>query len=54
MNLPLQRSLEEKQRMRRHLASLPFAEKVALLEKMRERRRIIVASPLRQAGRTGR
>lgn len=41
--------LESKRRMRQHQAALPFAEKLAILEKMRERRRLIAASPLRQA-----
>lgn len=50
----MKKSLEEKQRLRRQLADLPFAEKVALLEKMRERRRIIAASPLRRAGAASR
>ena len=49
MNPLMQKSLEEKQRMRRSLVNLPFSEKVALLEKMRERRRIVAASPLRRA-----
>jgi hypothetical protein len=40
--------LESKRRMRQHQAALPFAEKLAILEKMRERRRLIAASPLRQ------
>jgi hypothetical protein len=34
--------------MRRELAALPFAEKVKLLEQLRDRSLLIAASPLRQ------
>ncbi len=39
--------LANKQEGRRHLAELPIAEKVAKLERLRERRRLIASSPLR-------
>lgn len=40
--------LESKRAMRRQLAALPFSEKVKLLEKLRDRHRMIAASPLAQ------
>jgi hypothetical protein len=40
--------LEGKREMRRHLAALPFADKVKLLEQLRDRSRAIAASPLRR------
>jgi len=42
-----------KQMARRRLAALPFAEKLLLVERMRERSRLIATSPLRRAGRPG-
>jgi hypothetical protein len=41
-----ERVRESKRAMRKHLALLPFGEKLALLEKMRERRLAISSSPL--------
>ena len=46
--------LESKRAMRKHLAALPFAEKLVLLEKLRDRTLAIAASPLRrQSSRKG-
>lgn len=39
--------LESKRRFRRQLAERPFSEKLAILEKLRERSLAIAASPLR-------
>lgn len=44
----LRKILESKREMRRRLAALPFAEKVKLLEQLRDRSRAIAASPLKQ------
>lgn len=43
-----QRILEDKQRHRRHLRELPFREKVAILEKLRDRSALISQNPLRE------
>ncbi len=43
----MRRVLENKRAGRKRLARLPFAEKLTLLEKLRERSRLIGASPLR-------
>ncbi len=40
--------LTGKRASRKRLAALPFAEKLALVEKMRDRSRLIASSPLRQ------
>lgn len=40
--------LESKRQMRQRLATLPFAEKVKLLEQLRDRSRAIAANPLRR------
>jgi hypothetical protein len=37
-----------KRASRRRLAALPFAQKLVLVEKMRDRSRLIAASPLRR------
>jgi hypothetical protein len=37
-----------KRASRKQLAALPFARKLALVEKMRDRSRLIAASPLRR------
>lgn len=47
MSESMDRILEGKQRFRRQLAALPFEEKVALTEKMRDRSLSIASSPLR-------
>lgn len=44
----MRQMLESKRAMRRHLAALPFAEKLVLLEKLRERSLAVAASPLRR------
>jgi hypothetical protein len=40
--------LAGKRERRKRLAALPFAEKLALVEKMRDRSLLIAGSPLRQ------
>lgn len=40
--------LESKARMRKHLAALPFSEKVKLLEQLRDRALAIANSPLKR------
>ncbi len=45
--------LESKRAMRQHLATRPFSEKIALLEKLRDRSLAIARSSVRRnAGRT--
>lgn len=44
----LRKILESKRAMRQHLAALPIAEKLKLLEKLRDRSLAIAASPLRR------
>ncbi len=46
MNDRMNTILESKRKERSRLAALPFSEKVALLEKMRDRALAIAASPL--------
>jgi hypothetical protein len=48
MSEQMRRILESKRAMRRELAALPFAEKVKLLEQLRDRSLLIAASPLKQ------
>ncbi len=43
----MRKILEGKRALRRQLASLPFPEKVKLLEQLRDRSRAIATSPLR-------
>lgn len=43
--------LKSKQAMRRHLATLPLAEKIRLLDKLRERSVAIAASRVRRLER---
>ena len=43
----MRRILESKRAMRKQLASLPFSEKVVLLEKLRDRSLLIASNPLR-------
>jgi hypothetical protein len=40
--------LESKRALRQHLATRPFSEKIALLEKLRDRSLAIAASSVRQ------
>ena len=40
--------LAAKQRERRRLAALPFAEKVRILEQLRDRQLLLAANPLRK------
>lgn len=51
MNDWMRTVLESKRLERRRLASLPFAEKLVLLEKLRDRSLLIASSPLRQRQR---
>ena len=48
MSERMRKILESKASMRKHLATLPFAEKVKLLERLRDRALAIAASPLKQ------
>ena len=48
MNQWMKTMLESKRQERGRLRSLPFDEKIALLERMRDRARAIAASPLAQ------
>lgn len=45
----MQQILESKRATRSRLAALPFSEKVKLLEKLRDRSRVIAATPLRRS-----
>lgn len=44
----MQKILSGKHESRKQLAALPFAQKLLLLEKLRDRSLLIAASPLRQ------
>lgn len=44
----MRKVLESKRETRKRLAQLPFAQKLLLLEKLRDRSRLIAASALRQ------
>ena len=46
----MRRILESKHQFRRQLAERSFSEKLAILEKLRERNLAIAASPLRARG----
>jgi hypothetical protein len=48
MSEQMRRILESKARMRKQLAALPFAEKLKLLEQLRDRALAIATSPLKQ------
>ncbi len=48
MNGLRERMLADKRHYRRRLAALPFAEKLRLLEQLRDRSRLLAASPLRR------
>jgi hypothetical protein len=47
----MRKILESKRAMRQRLAVLPFANKVKILEQLRDRSRAIAQSPLRQKPR---
>jgi hypothetical protein len=49
MTALMHRILEDKRQGRADLAARPFAEKVAMLEKMRVRHDLIATSPLRHS-----
>lgn len=49
MSVQLRKILESKREMRQRLASLPFAEKVKLLEQLRDRSVAIAASGLKKS-----
>ena len=44
----MRKVLESKRQARKRLAALPFARKLELLEKLRDRSLLIASSPLRQ------
>jgi hypothetical protein len=44
----IRKVLEGKREARKRLAALSFSEKLILLEKLRDRSRLIASSPLRQ------
>jgi len=48
MSIEMRRIEESKRQMRRRLAALPFAEKLRILEELRERNRTLRANPLRR------
>lgn len=48
MSIWMQKVLESKRAARKELAALPFARKIELLEKLRDRSLLIASSPLRQ------
>ncbi len=48
MNLWMQKMLESKRAARKELAALPFARKLEILEKLRDRSLLIASSPLRK------
>lgn len=48
MTLWMQKMLESKRAARKELAALPFARKLEILEKLRDRSLLIASSPLRQ------
>ena len=48
MSQLLDQILDAKQRERRRLAALPFAEKVKILEQLRDRQLLIATNPLRK------
>jgi hypothetical protein len=50
MSERMRRILESKRAMRRKLSALPFADKVKLLEQLRERSLLIASSPLKRRG----
>ena len=48
MSAQIRAILESKRAMRRQMQALPFSEKIALLEKLRDRCLVIANSPLRR------
>jgi len=50
MSERMRKILETKRAMRRRLSTLPFSDKLKLLEQLRDRSRIIAASPLKRRG----
>ncbi|MDB6065655.1 MAG: hypothetical protein JWR26_1863 [Pedosphaera sp.] len=44
----MQKSLESKRAARKELTALPFAQKLEILEKLRDRSLLIASSPLHQ------
>ncbi|MEK7675911.1 MAG: hypothetical protein AAB676_08785 [Verrucomicrobiota bacterium] len=48
MSVDLRNIEESKRQMRRRLAALPFAEKLQILEELRERSLALAANPLRR------
>jgi hypothetical protein len=48
MSIRMQKVLESKRASRKELAGLPFARKLELLEKLRDRSLLIASSSLRQ------
>lgn len=48
MNDPMRQILESKRQKRKELAALPFSEKIAIVEKLRDRSLLIASSPLRR------
>lgn len=51
MSIWMEKLLEGKRVARKDLAALPFARKLDLLEKLRDRSLLIASSPLRQTNR---
>jgi hypothetical protein len=49
----MRKILESKRAMRQHLAALPFAEKLQILERLRDRQQAILDSPLGRKSRRG-
>jgi hypothetical protein len=49
----MQKILESKRTMRQRLTALPFAEKIRILEQLRDRSRVIAESPLGRKFRRG-
>jgi len=44
----MRRVLEGKRQMRKQIATLPFSEKIKILEKLRDRSLVIASNPLRR------
>jgi hypothetical protein len=51
MSERMRKILESKRAMRKRLAALPFADKIPLLEQLRQRSLLIASSSLRQHAR---
>jgi hypothetical protein len=49
----MRKILESKRAMRQRLATLPFTEKLQILEQLRDRNRTIAESPLGRKSRRG-